>query len=129
MTRRTGWVAHYTLRLGLLLGGVAVAWGAHEAAAGSAAHAADRPPLTAAVEALTHTLDAVLGLPASLSDGVEPTSDAAPASGTTAPTSDATAGTDAPAPAPASPAKAGPDAPRRHRSPRRRSPAGSSRRW
>lgn len=129
MTRRTGWVAHYTLRLGLLLGGVAVAWGAHEAAAGSAAHAADRPPLTAAVEALTHTLDAVLGLPASLSDGVEPTSDAAPASGTTAPTSDATASTDAPAPPRPRRPRPGRTRRRRHRSPRRRSPAGSSRRW
>ncbi|MEV4695844.1 hypothetical protein AB0K27_32565 [Micromonospora echinospora] len=78
MTRRTGWVAHYTLRLGLLLGGVAAAWGAHEVVAGSAAHAADRPPLTAAVETLTHTLGTVLGLPTSGSDDVEPTPAAAP---------------------------------------------------
>ncbi|WP_439427505.1 hypothetical protein [Micromonospora sp. LA-10] len=90
MTRRTGWVAHYTLRLGLLLGGVAAVWGAHEVAAGSAAHAADRPPLTAAVETLTHTLGTVLGLPTSGSDGVEPAPAAAPASGTTAPASDTT---------------------------------------
>ncbi|MEW2542040.1 hypothetical protein [Micromonospora chalcea] len=91
MTRRIGWVAYYTLRLGLLLGGVAAVWGAHEVAAGSAAHAADRPPLTATVETLTHTLGAVLGLPASGAVGVESTPAAAPASGTTAPAADATA--------------------------------------
>ena len=83
MTRRIGWVAYYTLRLGLLLGGVAAVWGAHEVAAGSAAHAADRPPLTATVETLTHTLGAVLGLPASGAVGVESTPAAAPASAPT----------------------------------------------
>ncbi|MDW3848237.1 hypothetical protein NMK34_16650 [Micromonospora sp. BRA006-A] len=61
-------MARCTLRLGLLLGGVAVVWGAHEAASGSAAHAADgRPsgPLTATVGVLTDTLGTVLGLPTS----------------------------------------------------------------
>ncbi|WP_262011617.1 hypothetical protein [Micromonospora sp. Mcm103] len=67
MSGQAGWVARCTLRLGLLLGGVAVVWGAHEAASGSAAHAAERPsgPLTATVGVLTHTLGTVLGLPAS----------------------------------------------------------------
>ncbi|MFI2264573.1 hypothetical protein [Micromonospora aurantiaca (nom. illeg.)] len=61
-------MARCTLRLGLLLGGVAVIWGAHEAASGSAAHAADGQPagpLTATVGVLTHTLGTVLGLPTS----------------------------------------------------------------
>ena len=64
-------MARGTLRLGLLLGAVAVVWGAHEAASGSAAHAADREPsgpLTATVGVLTHTLGTVLGLPVSGTD-------------------------------------------------------------
>ncbi|WP_431942985.1 hypothetical protein [Micromonospora marina] len=67
MSGRTGWTARYLLRLGLLLSGVAVVWGAHEVASGSAAHAADREPpgpLTATVGVLAHTLGTVLGLPA-----------------------------------------------------------------
>ncbi|NED55548.1 hypothetical protein G3I24_32260, partial [Micromonospora aurantiaca] len=64
-------MARGTLRLGLLLGAVAVVWGAHEAASGSAAHAADREPsgpLTATVGVLAHTLGTVLGLPVSGTD-------------------------------------------------------------
>ncbi|KAB1905246.1 hypothetical protein J5U46_06625 [Micromonospora tulbaghiae] len=64
-------MARGTLRLGLLLGAVAVVWGAHEAASGSAAHAAEREPsgpLTATVGVLTHTLGTVLGLPVSGTD-------------------------------------------------------------
>ncbi|MEU1689806.1 hypothetical protein ABZ452_31340, partial [Micromonospora sp. NPDC005707] len=63
MTRRGGRLTRVALRLGLLLGGVAVAWGAHEAATDSAAHAADRPPatpLTAVVDLLGDTLSPVL---------------------------------------------------------------------
>ncbi|MFD4210365.1 hypothetical protein ACFWRG_30745 [Micromonospora tulbaghiae] len=72
MSVRTGLVARGTLRLGLLLGAVVVVWGAHEAASGSAAHAADREPsgpLTATVGVLTHTVGTVLGLPVSGTDG------------------------------------------------------------
>ncbi|MEU2637220.1 hypothetical protein ABZ591_21895, partial [Micromonospora fulviviridis] len=64
MTRRGGRLTRVALRLGLLLGGVAVAWGAHEIAAGAAAQAAERPPagpLTAAVGLLTDTLNPLLG--------------------------------------------------------------------
>ncbi|MGW5670838.1 hypothetical protein ACWEVO_23260, partial [Micromonospora sp. NPDC003776] len=42
MTRRGGRLTRVTLRLVLLLGGVAVAWGAHEIATAGAAHAATR---------------------------------------------------------------------------------------
>ncbi|MBF5029192.1 hypothetical protein IRY44_05490 [Micromonospora sp. ANENR4] len=89
-------MARCTLRLGLLLGGVAVVWGAHEAAFGSAAHAAERPsgPLTATVGVLTHTLGTVLGLPTS-EPGEAPT---AGSGGATA--EPATPAASAPAPAP-----------------------------
>ncbi|NES27476.1 hypothetical protein GCE86_12575 [Micromonospora terminaliae] len=57
MTRRGGRLTRAALRLGLLLGGVAVAWGAHEIANAAAAHAAERPP---AVDRLTDVLNPVL---------------------------------------------------------------------
>ncbi|MGA4687502.1 hypothetical protein [Micromonospora sp. AB353] len=105
MSGRAGWVARCTLRLGLLLGGVAVVWGAHEAASGSAAHAADgRPsgPLTATVGVLTHTLGTVLGLPTS------GTGDAIPAGSGDAAAEPATPAAPAPAPATPPPASATP---------------------
>ncbi|WP_431877673.1 hypothetical protein [Micromonospora marina] len=98
MSGRTGWTARYLLRLGLLLGGVAVVWGAHEVASGSAAHAADREPsgpLTATVGVLTHTLGTVLGLPASGTDD-----------GGTAPAGSGDDTAEAPAPAPPAPGPA-----------------------
>lgn len=60
MSGRTGRVARYTLRLGLLLCGVAIAWGAQGVASGPEALAADRQPsgpLTAT--ALTHMPEVV----------------------------------------------------------------------
>ncbi|MET8908852.1 hypothetical protein [Micromonospora sp. NPDC004551] len=59
MTRGGGRLTRVALRLGLLLGGVAAVWGVHEAAAGSAAQAAERPP-SGAVRLLTGTLSPVL---------------------------------------------------------------------
>ncbi|MFU8875416.1 hypothetical protein [Micromonospora sp. SL4-19] len=44
MTPRGEQWTRVALRLGLLLGGVVVAWGAYEAATAAAAYAADRPP-------------------------------------------------------------------------------------
>ncbi|MGY0008191.1 hypothetical protein ACW0Q9_30305, partial [Micromonospora sp. I033] len=64
MSRRAGRLTRVALRLGLLLGGVAAAWGVHEVAAGAAAHAAERPPaapLTATVDLITDVLGPVLG--------------------------------------------------------------------
>ncbi|MGW4297058.1 hypothetical protein ACWEH1_29040, partial [Micromonospora chersina] len=64
MTRRGARLTRVALRLGLLLGGVALAWCAHEVAAGAAAHAAERPPsgpLTAAADLLTDTLHPLMG--------------------------------------------------------------------
>ncbi|WBC08079.1 hypothetical protein [Micromonospora sp. WMMA1947] len=126
MSGRTGWVARYTLRLGLLLGGMAVVWGAHEVASGSAAHAADRPsgPLTATVGVLTHTLGTALGLPMSGTDdgGAPPSGSGGATAGPTAPAAPVpdsgapspTPGVSAPAPGPvqpAAPGKAEPTAP------------------
>ncbi|MFI7505457.1 hypothetical protein ACIBSS_01450 [Micromonospora aurantiaca] len=105
MSERTGWMARCTLRLGLLLGAVAVVWGAHEVASGSAAHAADREPsgpLTATVGVLTHTLGTVLGLPTSGTGAAPSTGSGDAAAQPTTPA--------APAPAP-DPAAPGPAAP------------------
>ncbi|MEE3921774.1 hypothetical protein V2I01_36440 [Micromonospora sp. BRA006-A] len=141
-------MARCTLRLGLLLGGVAVVWGAHEAASGSAAHAADgRPsgPLTATVGVLTDTLGTVLGLPTSGPGAAIPagsggtaaepatpaTSAPAADSATPAPASDSAAPAPAPdatTPKPGTPAS-GTGRPKAQPAPRPRSPAGWSRRW
>ncbi|MEU2615648.1 hypothetical protein ABZ570_29360 [Micromonospora sp. NPDC007271] len=64
MTRRCGRWTRVALRLGLLLGGVVVAWGIYEGAATAPAHAADRPPaapVDAAVDLLTGVLRPILG--------------------------------------------------------------------
>ncbi|MET7467796.1 hypothetical protein ABZU22_18980 [Micromonospora sp. NPDC005222] len=64
MSGRTGRVARYTLRLGLLLGGLAVAWGTQGITSGPDALAADRQPsgpLTATAGALPHTPEAMTG--------------------------------------------------------------------
>ncbi|SCF01957.1 hypothetical protein GA0074695_2903 [Micromonospora viridifaciens] len=99
MTRRGGRWTRVALRLGLLLGGVVVAWGAHEAATSSAAYAADRPPaapVDAAVDLLTGVLRPILDTatplpapdapadetdPGTPSSGAAPPPDAGPASG------------------------------------------------
>ncbi|WP_346536718.1 hypothetical protein [Micromonospora sp. DPT] len=63
MSRRGGRWTRLALRLGLLLGGVVVAWGAHEAAITATAYAADRPPAAptdAAIDLLTDVLRPVL---------------------------------------------------------------------
>ncbi len=62
MTRRSGQLTRVALRLGLLLGGVVAAWGAHEIATADAAYAADRPaPVSATVDLVTGVLGPLLG--------------------------------------------------------------------
>lgn len=101
-------MARCTLRLGLLLGAVAVVWGAHEVASGSAAHAADREPsgpLTATVGVLTHTLGTVLGLPTSGTGAASSTGSGDAAAQPATPAAPAPApGTAAPGPAAPAPA-------------------------
>src|SRR5690349_16405665 len=88
MTRRGGRWTRVALRLGLLLGGVVVAWGAHEAAATAPAHAADRPPaapVDAAVDLLTGILRPVLEAGAPPPAPEAPTDVAAPSTRPAAP--------------------------------------------
>ncbi|MFE9692106.1 hypothetical protein [Micromonospora sp. NPDC005806] len=66
MTRRGERLTRVALRLGLLLGGLIAAWGAHEIATTGSAYAADRPPpgpVGTAVQLVRDTISPRLGFP------------------------------------------------------------------